>query len=123
MLSRRTKPIKKTGTVADWFLNSCIAAWKKKDAVFFEDIAKTVKRGTDSVHANPAGHRLMVYFLEHPLGDEEKERYFSIGEIQEICGGGISERTAGRLAQDLGIKIRPKGAHGKRWEKRVKIGT
>jgi hypothetical protein len=124
MLARSTKPIKKTGTVADWFLNVCIAAWKKSNADFFKDIARTIENGTENVYASPAAYNLWLYFAEHPFESEEKSRIFSIGEIHRICGTQIvSESTAGRLAHDFGLKIRPKGAHGKKWQKVTKFGT
>jgi hypothetical protein len=123
MLARRTKPIKKTGTVADWFLNYCLVAWKEGNAKYFRDIARTIERGTEDVHANPAAYNLWSHFIEHPFEVEEKSRIFSIAEIQKICGHGISERTAGRFARDFGLKIRPKGAHGKEWKKGAKVGT
>src|SRR5208283_2452048 len=126
MLARRTKPIKSTGTFADFFLAFAIKAWKKRDAEFFQDIARTIKRkwGTENIHEKPAAYNLWSYFFELPSEEviRQSQRYFSISEIQEICGHGISERTASRLASDFGLRIRPKGAHGKKWQKSGKVG-
>src|ERR1039457_2172060 len=93
MLAQRTKPIKSTGTFADFFLASAIKASKKRDAEFFENIARTIKRkwGTENVHEKPAAYKLWSHFFELPSEEviRQSQRYFSIGEIQEICGHGI----------------------------------
>jgi hypothetical protein len=53
MLARPAKPIKETGTVADWLLPLLVDAWKNRNAKFFRDIAKTINQGTERVAANP----------------------------------------------------------------------
>ena|ERR1700722_4999023 len=113
MLARSTKPIKTTGTVADWLLPLFVNAWKNGKAKFFKDIARTIARGTENVHADQAAHNLLTHFLEDAFEEENRKKCYSIAEIQKICGGKISERTAGRYAHDFGLKIRPRGAPSK----------
>jgi hypothetical protein len=115
MLATRTKPVKKTEIVANWFLNYCIEAWKKRDAQFFEHLARPLK------WKNPHGtaqHNLFLHFVELPWEQEQKERQkvYSTDEMKKLCkDSGLSHQQASKLAHAAGLKMRPQGAHGKAW--------
>jgi hypothetical protein len=88
----------------DILIHILVEKWANRDARFFQEIVKTLKRkNVGGYDFSPAAKALLDHLKDYP---DFRFGVHRISEIQSICGKGepISTRQAKRLADMAGLK-------------------
>ena len=78
--------------------NHVIVAWKNCDAKFFDDISRTIKRGTDQIHADPRRVELVDNWLRIHCRDKKKK--YTLSEIIQICGLSKDDKKSASILRE-----------------------